>query len=329
MKKLSFEGEEKFQSAKEIKYVFKPSKTKSYHLVVVFSGFNPKGTKPAYNYIRTLQSLDVNKLFILDDYGERGCYYLGKNRVFDIEPSVVSLITLIANENNILHNNIICCGSSKGGYASLYFGIKYGFGHVIAGAPQTRLGNYLSLAKEFQTLEYIAGDCSVESINFLDKLLFDIVSDAKKVPDITIHVGSGDHHYKGHVLPFMEHLRENNFEYTLDIKNYSDHGDVRQFQSLLLDKLVEKIPSLENSLRIINVKVDRNQHRFQITTETNQQAQYAWYVFKNGERFSTLWYSTENTCEYIAEEIGEYSFLAFAKDQYGNVISERTDKFIV
>jgi hypothetical protein len=329
VKKLSFEGEKKFQSAREIKYVYKPSKVKSDHLVVVFSGFNPKGTKPVYNYIRTLETFDVNKLFILDDYGERGCYYLGENRIFDIEASVVSLITWIANKNNILHSNIICCGSSKGGYASLYFGIKYGFGHVIVGAPQTKLGNYLYFAKEYPTLNYIAGDSSEGSIKFLDQLLYDIVSSAIKVPDITIHVGSGDHHYKGHVLPFRQHLRENNYDCNLDVKEYSDHGDVRHYQSLLFDKLIEKIPSLKMSFRISSVNVDRNKNTFRIYTKSNIQAQYAWYVFKDGERISTIWYTTENSCEFTAKEPGKYHFLAFAKDQHGNIISEKTNQFVL
>ncbi|MCM3241335.1 hypothetical protein M3598_01135 [Cytobacillus oceanisediminis] len=325
---MDLSNEKVFHGARKIKYLLKENKD-SDKLVVVFSGFGPKGIKPKYNYIRTLQTLNVNKLFILDEYGERGCYYLGENRVFDVESSVVSLITFIANQNYISHSNIICCGSSKGGYAALYFGIKYGFGHVIAGAPQTKLGNYLFYAKEHPTLSYIAGDNSVESVYYLDKLLYDIVLNTRKIPEITIHVGSGDHHYKGHVLPFVDHLKTINFNCEVDIKDYSDHGDVRHYQSLLIDKLIEKIPSLNDSLRILNVEVQRDLNSFQLITNVNKPTQYAWYVYKNEERIMTKWYSTENNFEFTATENGEYYFLAFVKDEHGNVMSERTNNFVV
>lgn len=98
---MTFTGEKIFQSLKPIKYVFQQSKKHPNFLIVVFSAFSPKGSPPVYNYIRTLEALDVNKLFILDDHGERGCYYLGENRVFEVESSVVSLITFIANQLNI------------------------------------------------------------------------------------------------------------------------------------------------------------------------------------------------------------------------------------
>lgn len=189
----------------------------------------------------------MNKLFILDDHGERGCYYLGENRVFEVESSVVSLITFIANQLNITNENITCCGSSKGGYASLYYAIKYGFGVVIAGAPQTKLGTYLYGAKEYPTLKYIAGDITENSIQYLDSLLYDVVSNAKQIPNIYIHVGIGDHHYKNHVVPFADFVKDKGFDVLLDLGEYSDHGEVRYYQTFLVDKLIERIPGLRVS----------------------------------------------------------------------------------
>lgn len=324
---MSFPGEQTFICSKEIKYVFEPATVKRNSLVVVFSGFNPKGSSPAYNYIRTLKNLDVNKLFILDDQGERGCYYLGENRKFDIEASVVSLITKIANENNILHSNIICCGSSKGGYASLYFAIKYGLGKVIAGAPQTYLGSYLKSANEYPTLEYIAGDTSDGSVSFLNNIMYDVVAQVKKAPKIFIHVGKGDHHYKGHVLPFTTKLKDKGFEFFLDVKDYSDHGDVSFYQKFLVDKIIELEPSLNDSLRILKVDVSSRHNIFTVSTNTNKKALYAWYVYKDGNKVETKWYSEKKDLIFEAEEPGEYSFLAFAKDENGFIVSERTQEY--
>lgn len=329
MIKNILENEKVFNSAQKIKYLFQPAETKTDFLVIIFSAFNPKGSPPAYNYIRTIQNLDVNKLFILDDQGERGCYYLGNNRLFDVESSVVSLITFIANQRNIPHKNIICCGSSKGGYASLYYGIKYGFGHVIVGAPQTYLGDYLQFAQEYPTLKFIAGDNTRESISFLNNLLYDIVKNTNKVPDITIHVGSGDHHYKGHVLPFKEHLQKYGFDCLLDIKDYKDHGDVTYFQKLLVDKLIELVPTLKYTLRITNIDVTQNQNIFNIHVTANEQVEFALYVYKDGERINSIWYSPKDEFRIEAKEPGSYSFIVFAKNKNNKMTSVETPKYFV
>ena len=64
--------------------------------------------------------------------------------MLDIETSVVSLISNIMHENNILFKNVISVGSSKGGTAALYYGMKYNYGNIIVGAPQYKIGTYLS-----------------------------------------------------------------------------------------------------------------------------------------------------------------------------------------
>lgn len=323
------ENEKTFNSARNINYLFQPSNTKTNNLVVIFSAFNPKGAPPAYNYIRTLQNFDVNKLFILDNHGERGCYYLGENRVFDVEASVVALITHIANQNDILHENIICCGSSKGGYTSLYYSIKYGFGHAIVGAPQTYLGKYLSQADEYPTLEFIAGDSNEESIQFLDGLLFDLVKQTKKIPHLTIHVGSGDHHYKGHVLPFVEHLKNHGYDCYLDVKDYTDHGEVKYYQEILIKQLKDKIPSLKDTFEIEIVELNHNGIEVELKAKVNREAKFAWYIFKDGERISVQWYKDESELFYKAEGSGVYKFIAFAKDNVGNVCSTETGDIII
>lgn len=324
--KALLENENIYESAQNIKYLYVPSKKPSQHLVVVLSGFNPKGTRPAYNYIRTLQNIDINKLYILDDQGERGCYYLGQDRKFDVEASVSSLITYIANRKNILHKNIICCGSSKGGYASLYYAIKYNLGYAIVGAPQTYLGNYLMSACEYPTLKFIAGDCTKESVDFLNDILFDVIEKSSIKSKIMIHVGSGDHHYKDHVIPLINILREKDINVNLDVQEYNDHSDVSYYQKFLLNELKIIDPSLKDSFEIKEVNLNIYDRTVELVCNTNRNAKFAWYVFKNDERIITEWYSVENTFKYKIEDSAIYYFVAFAKDEFGNVISSETEK---
>lgn len=78
-------------------------------------------------------------MFILDDFGpnERGSYYLGENKNFYIEELVINLLEEIQAEFNFKKKIFI--GSSKGGYAALYFGTKTYADCIICGAPQSIL----------------------------------------------------------------------------------------------------------------------------------------------------------------------------------------------
>jgi hypothetical protein len=52
-------------------------------------------------------------LFILDDYGGNGCYYLGENRDFFVEKSTIDLIRSISSERGIDSDHIIAGGRVK------------------------------------------------------------------------------------------------------------------------------------------------------------------------------------------------------------------------
>ena len=139
----SIEGEQIFNDAVDIKYLFKPGQTKK--LLVIFSGFNsPEDTRQlSYNYSRTLSGLNCNKLYILDDPDPRGSYYIGNITEKKQEKSVISLINHYMNTLNLDYSDIISCGSSKGGTAAIYFGYKYSFGNIIAGGHKFTLTNIL------------------------------------------------------------------------------------------------------------------------------------------------------------------------------------------
>lgn len=47
----------------------------------------------------------------------------------------------------------------------------------------------------------------------------------------------------------------------------------------------------------------------------------AWYVYLNGKKIFTEWYSTKQYFEYIAKEPGKYSFRVFAKNREGKEVS--------
>ncbi|MDA2312722.1 DUF6270 domain-containing protein [Bacillus cereus] len=251
---MAFPGEKTFQSTRPVKYVFQKADKPCNHLIIVFSGFHGReieGMPPVYNYVKTLDECQCNKLFILDDYDGKVSYYIGKNRDYALEAAVISLITYIANENMVPMGNIITCGSSKGGYAALYYAIKYSFGAAISGGPQTLMGDYLFNLSSFTRgiIEFIAGDCSKESVEFLNGLLYQPLEQKNVFPEINIQVGKGDHHYPNHILPFVEKLGEEEIPYNLEVADYEKHGEVAQYFPKYMLKNIERIINSKDQLR--------------------------------------------------------------------------------
>lgn len=234
--------EKTHKKGKIIKYIFCEGKI-SNQLIVTFPAFAKSNQPPQYNYIRTLRNCKCNRLFILDDYGPRGSYLIGETRDNSIEESVISLINDICLEHSIKKENLIVNGTSKGGYCALYYGIKYKFGYVIAGAPQTKLGDYLSHFPEIS--DYISGGHETKDKIYLNDLLYNLIEDNNEFPEIYIHVGKDDHHYSNHIIPFLNELDKKKVRYNLELRNYSTHSLIGSYYK---EYLLETLHNIDKTL---------------------------------------------------------------------------------
>ena len=240
-------SEKIFNLDDDVKYIFQPNKD-SKKLIVIFSGISKaeyEGGKPLYNYVRKLEELKENKLFILDDYKGEMCYYIGRDGKHDFEKVVLALITSITNKLNIRANDVCVIGSSKGGTAALYYGIKYNYGSVYCGAPQTYVADYLNQVaniypKMKEIFENILGSDKEKNYKWLNSFVFDLVKEKENFPQLKFHVGSGDKHYKMHLQPLLDILNEKGVNYELDIQEYSNHGETGTYFSKYLLKSFEK-----------------------------------------------------------------------------------------
>lgn len=231
-------------SPEGIKYQFYPDPSSRY-LVVIFQAIQ---RQPTYGYIGTLRNCRANKLYIKDDYGDdpitRSSYYVGKNRSFDIDNDIQRLLLNVVEDLGIERSHCIFCGSSKGGFASIYHGYKFGAGTVLAGGPQILLGDYLnSRSKESiqkGILKYLAGDTSQESVSWANGLIHQVITkSAPPYPNVIIHVGNKEPHYRKHVLPFLAMCASagiRNVE--VETADYSTHDELAtHFPIFLKNKL--------------------------------------------------------------------------------------------
>ena len=295
-----------YQSNLPIKYVFEKSEKNTSHLVIVFSSFATKNVVYAYNYVRTLKCLDCHKLFILDNYGPEGCYYLGENMSFQVETAVTSLIMSIIRETNVPLQNVITAGSSKGGTAALYFGLKYNLGYVFAGAPQIHIGDYILSKKA--TAEYMLGvDITNEKINILNSLIYKQL-EREICTEINILTSENDQQFDKHIIPFLDFVKRNNININCVINNeIKNHSDIaNHYRSFLRDNIMKVIFGYEPNCK--RCELDFHDGKIMIKNDNfinrTSKVVYKYEVWKN----NLLVVESENISffEYVLSEEGVY-----------------------
>lgn len=224
--------------SERIKYVLQENKN-SDQLLVVFSGFPSEGKPPVYNYLWPFRNLKCNKLYILDDFGDdyRGTFYLGTNEDWFLVDEITNLISYIKKRLEVKNENITLTGSSKGGYASLYYAIKDNYGSVIVGEPQVLLGDYLTIVPEhLPVFANIMGEYSDEKKNKLNASLLDVVEQSNEFPyKIQILCGKGNKYYlNNHIKHLTDALDRKGVSYQLKLGDFSSHSQIGQHYPRLI-----------------------------------------------------------------------------------------------
>lgn len=209
-----------------VKYMLKREKNAD-TLVIVFSACTRAGLKARYNYVRTLNGLYCNRLYILDDYAKdhRGSYYIGGNFKFDEETATRALIQKIIGD--LKPEKVVCCGSSKGGYAALNFGVEIPNSVMIVGAPQYFLTTYL-LAGNIETLNHIMGERSSEKDEVVEFRLQNKLLANKHIPSqrVYLHFSDKEHTYEEHIVHMVKDMEKAGYCLEKDVADYTNHSDV-------------------------------------------------------------------------------------------------------
>lgn len=334
-----FAMEKVYQSSKNIRYHFEPATDHKLNdkLLIVFSAMGPINSF-VYNYMRTIEDVGCNKLYILDDFGDQGAYYLAEKQDFSIESSVMSLIQYIMSKNNILHKDVISVGSSKGGFAALYFGIKGHFGNIIAGAPQSKVGDFtIDQAPHHNIANYISGNNNKASKLYLNSLLYRLLDQPTDTnTSIELFCGKADHHYKDHVFPFYETAKSKGFNVSLESMEGITHEELRTFFPKYLTYKVKSILGIEHKYEVEKIIVKKllctlidGTIRVECTA-VGENLIYAFYVYLNGIVVHKQHYIKNNTFEYTPIENGIYQVKVFIREKdEGTTITKISNKINV
>lgn len=225
-----------------VKYILKQSKD-SNDLVVVLSSCTRKGIRARYNYMRTLADIKANKLFILDDYAadHRGSYYLGPDFTFAEEKAVLSLIESVTARLNC--DRVIFCGSSKGGYSALNFGLQREGSYVVAGAPQYFLKTYLETTGNIDCLNHITGERTPQKDETVEYYMQERIRNNafKDTQHIYLNFSDQEHTFWEHVEHLVKELNDNNYHVECSIDKYTNHSDISLYFPDYLKKTVQMI----------------------------------------------------------------------------------------
>jgi pimeloyl-ACP methyl ester carboxylesterase len=240
-----FAGERVFNGRVPVKYVLEKADRPEAPLVVVFSGARKRGEAPRYNWYRLLQGCDCHRLYLLDVVGagdpEGPAWYLGPARGTEVPESVAELLRAAAREVGVPRERVVTAGSSMGGWAAIYYGALVGVGHVVAGEPQIRLGDYLSGPAFHEIAEHLAGGSGPEDQEFLNRLVFDAVCAAAPVPEIHLCCGAESPYREAHIAPLVELLDQLGASWELELIEGQDHGTIRKWFALFLVERLKRL----------------------------------------------------------------------------------------
>ena len=212
-------------------------------LVIVFNSCTRKGIRARYNYVRTLKSATCNKLFLLDDFSadHRGGFYMGSNMKFEESAALKKLIGRIREKTGA--KRLIFCGSSKGGYMALNFGVEYPGSYMIVGGPQYFLGQSLLDTENTEALKHIVGQVCKEKIEYLNQYLPSKIAENPYVASqrIYLHYSDSEHTYGEHIRYLCNDLTKKGYHYSENVAHYKEHGEISLYFPEFLLHSVEEI----------------------------------------------------------------------------------------
>ncbi|MGC0374049.1 hypothetical protein [Streptomyces sp. SAI-229] len=188
--------------AHPVEYRFARARKGNRHLTVVFANL---AAPDDYGWSTgVLDDLRSNILWIRDRFQGGISYYLCREMDFAVERSVIELITKVMRSLDLTPNDVTLWGSSKGGSAALYFGLRYGFRNMVACVPQFLIGTFVRDVYPKVGRSMLGEGLAEENVRALDAVLPDLLR-AGANPEANIYLVSSpqDEQYTVQVEPFL------------------------------------------------------------------------------------------------------------------------------
>ncbi|WP_217167162.1 hypothetical protein [Streptomyces sp. AC512_CC834] len=216
----------------EIEYEFTPAAGDHGNLLVVFSSVGSK-----YGFGNALSGVQCNVLRIRDRFDGGTSYYVCRDMDFSVSEAVEELICAYTEKLGLSRDEVVLAGSSKGGSAAIFYGLKYGYRNIVASTPQYFIGSY---SQGHGVLgAYVLGEGEPqENVDTLDAVLPTLLAeDEDRDRNVYLVSSSRDYQYEEEVVHFLTALRKySNFNlFMVESPALVKHAEVtRQGLSVIL-----------------------------------------------------------------------------------------------
>ncbi|MGN0403516.1 MAG: hypothetical protein ACI4HQ_14830 [Acetatifactor sp.] len=223
----------------DLKYIYR-SAAGAKNLVVVFSACTRPGLAARYNYMRTLEGICCNRLYLLDDFGPdgRGSYYLGRLPEFREQEAVLKLVQKVIDETN--PEKLLFCGSCKGGYGALNIGSRFRDAIMIIGEPTYRIAT--EFGPDEGLMRYWMGEITEPKIAFMDNYLSGQLRSNPYIAGQKVYLfySVKDEYYERHTKPLLKDLEESGYRLEKEEAEFTAHSELSlYFPDFLISNVKE------------------------------------------------------------------------------------------
>ena len=203
-----------------VEYIWK--RRHSERLIIVFNSMSGK-----YNFMRSLQCIKIDQLFIHDCWADNASYYWYEKKQNYPEIYTLRLIEYVLSKGK--YKEIITLGGSKGGTAAIYYGLKINANLVFAGACQYNVGAYLARHQAAmhpeQWEKVVGGKPTQEWIDILDHKLEGMIESCRNCNTlIKLIYSTEEHTYPEHIVYLIEKLDECNIKHEDRVETFTNHS---------------------------------------------------------------------------------------------------------
>ncbi|PQZ92222.1 hypothetical protein CQ018_11960 [Arthrobacter sp. MYb227] len=199
------------------------------HLIVVFSGFRPRGTFDLHG--ESSRNIKCDILWIEDWFEKNHAYYITTGGDLEVAEAVNALIEETRRKAQLEKNECTMLGFSKGGTGALYQALAYEYGNVIAVAPRMNFAS-ANRQRNLDVFENITSLGTDEEVERLDRILPNLLEE-KSSSSINIYLFSSqsDYQYATEIEPYISTYEQyGNFNYVqLNSPFVTDHIDVSRY----------------------------------------------------------------------------------------------------
>lgn len=308
----------RFEHGRGLNYLHEPANDNKTGtpLVFVFSAMGAAGDFN-YNFKSFVDSTDCDAFYILDDFGDRGSYYLQEKKYNGVYETVQEFIRRqIASRPEPCP--VYFCGIFKGATAALIHGLTIPESRIFVAAPHIKMG---SLLKESHpsVLEYMTGGVSDEDVASLDRFLVDVFESSLLTESITIAAAKDDFYSEDVIRPLKELSKIKDVPFNIVILDGVSHTMLgKEYGSMLNKELsnAKQQVSLRNGvppMGQISTWYDSVSKRLFASASPYEGTELAFRLYKGHSLIKNVGYSTENYFSWASLAPGTYRVRIFRR----------------